>query len=100
MSDFLDEVGIDREPEVFRDLMKGTAFAGLYGWASYVGYSRIRDHKHYLTDVLVGAAAGTIISNLLYTLHFDTEEKPDGGQRVSIEVSAVGGKAIGLVVRF
>lgn len=100
VSDYLDEVTIGREHEVLRDLLKGTAFAGLYGWASYVGYSRIRDNKHYLTDVVVGAAAGTIISNLLYTLHFDTEEKTDPPQRVSIEVSPVAGNAIGIVLRF
>ncbi|MBI3004777.1 MAG: phosphatase PAP2 family protein [Ignavibacteriales bacterium] len=99
-SDFLDEADITRQPGVFRDVVKGTAFAGFYGWAAYVGYSRMRDSKHYLTDVLVGAAAGTIISNLLYTLHFDTDKKAGGGQRVSFEIAPMSEKAIGLLVRF
>jgi hypothetical protein len=38
----------------------------LYGWAGYVGYSRIKDKKHYLSDVLVGAAAGSLISYFIY----------------------------------
>lgn len=45
---------------------KTVSFGVLYGWAAYVGYSRIRDNKHYLSDVLVGAASGTLISYLLY----------------------------------
>lgn len=100
LSDFLDGADITRQPGVFRDVVKGTAFAGFYGWAAYVGYSRIRDNKHYLTDVLVGAAVGTIMSNLLYTLHFDTDKKTGGGQRVSVEIAPMREKAIGLLVRF
>jgi membrane-associated phospholipid phosphatase len=42
------------------------SFGMLYGWAGYVGYSRIHDKKHYLSDVLLGAASGTLISYLLY----------------------------------
>lgn len=45
---------------------KTVSFGVLYGWAAYVGYSRIHDKKHYLSDVLVGAASGTLVSYLLY----------------------------------
>jgi len=31
-----------------------------------VGFSRIHDKKHYLSDVIVGAASGTIVSYLVY----------------------------------
>ncbi len=45
---------------------QAASFGLLYGWAAYVGYSRIHDNKHYLSDVLVGAASGTLVSYLLY----------------------------------
>jgi len=40
--------------------------AVLYGWAAYVGYSRIHDRKHYPTDVIAGALSGALISYLAY----------------------------------
>ncbi|MCI0698566.1 phosphatase PAP2 family protein [candidate division KSB1 bacterium] len=70
------------------------SFGVFYGWAGYVGYSRIHDKKHYLTDVLVGAASGTLVSYLLYP-HQEKNEK------VRIELQpAPGGAAFGLAVRF
>jgi hypothetical protein len=30
----------------------------LYGWAAYVGWSRIQGYEHWLSDVVVGAVAG------------------------------------------
>ncbi|MCG3121515.1 MAG: hypothetical protein ALAOOOJD_04633 [bacterium] len=45
---------------------KLVSFGALYGWAGYVGFSRIHDKKHYLSDVLVGAASGTLVSYLVY----------------------------------
>jgi membrane-associated phospholipid phosphatase len=53
---------------------KVVSFSALYGWAAYVGYSRIHDGKHYLSDVIVGAASGTLISYLLYP-HEDRSHK-------------------------
>ncbi len=88
-------------PGLARGIMKGTAFLGLYGWASYVGYSRIRDSKHYLTDVIVGAAVGTVISNLLYTLHFASEEEDgDSAHGLTFGIAPGTGGGIGLAVRF
>jgi len=45
---------------------KMLSFGVIYGWAGYVGFSRIHDKKHYLSDVLVGAASGTLVSYLVY----------------------------------
>lgn len=45
---------------------KWLSAGALFGWASYVGYSRIHDRKHYPTDVVVGAASGALISYLVY----------------------------------
>ncbi len=47
----------------------------LFGWASYVGYSRIDAYKHYITDVIFGALAGWLMAEIFY--HFgDSIEKP------------------------
>ncbi|HDS01146.1 MAG TPA: phosphatase PAP2 family protein [candidate division Zixibacteria bacterium] len=47
----------------------------LFGWASYVGYTRIDAYKHYITDVVFGALAGWVMAELFY--HFgDNIEKP------------------------
>lgn len=53
------------------------SFSVLYGWAAYVGYSRIRDNKHYLSDVLVGASVGTLISYLLFQQYNPKENESD-----------------------
>ena len=55
--------------------LKTASFVLLYGWASYVGYSRIADNKHYVSDVVVGAAVGTLIGNLVYESYFGSDEE-------------------------
>lgn len=70
------------------------SFGLFYGWAGYVGYSRMHDKKHYLTDVLVGAASGTAISYLLYPHQEKNEKVRLGLQPVPA------GAAFGLAVRF
>lgn len=45
---------------------KWLSAGALFGWASYVGYSRVHDRKHYPTDVLIGAFSGSLISYLAY----------------------------------
>jgi membrane-associated phospholipid phosphatase len=42
---------------------------GGYTIASSVGIMRILNNKHYLTDVLMGAAAGILSTNLVYLTH-------------------------------
>jgi hypothetical protein len=73
--DWLDGTELSRSSHTTSTLLKGTTFAACYGWATYVGYSRIRDKKHYLSDVLAGAAVGTIIGNIIYDLHFENENQ-------------------------
>ncbi len=48
----------------------------LYGWASFVGWTRIHAYKHYFSDVVVGAAAGWLIAELFY--HFAPEPSGNG----------------------
>jgi len=80
LDDWIDGWGIARRSDLTRTLLKSTAFAATYGWATYVGYSRIHDRKHYLSDVIVGAAVGTVIGNLMYDWHFgeDDRSSPSG----------------------
>ncbi len=49
-----------------RNGLRAAAFTVTYGWAGYVGYSRMRDNRHYFSDVLVGAVIGTLIGNVVY----------------------------------
>lgn len=53
-----------------KTLFKASAFSALYGYAGYVATSRMKDNKHYLSDVLIGAAVGTLIGNLVYGNYF------------------------------
>lgn len=56
-----------KESPFLRNALRAAAASATYGWAGYVGYSRIRDNKHYLGDVLTGAAVGMLISHLTYS---------------------------------
>ncbi len=37
-----------------------------YGWATFVGWSRIHAYKHFISDVAVGALAGWVMAELFY----------------------------------
>lgn len=101
VSDIIDGMWMASDQELVRNILKGTAFAGFYGWATYVGYSRIQDNKHYLADVLVGAATGTLISNLLYDLHFGRDEENDDSQdRIHLHIQPLSRGSLGLVIQF
>jgi membrane-associated phospholipid phosphatase len=56
-----------------RTALKVSAAVVLYGWAGYVGYSRILDNKHFLSDVLVGAAVGILMGNVVYNGYFSEQ---------------------------
>jgi membrane-associated phospholipid phosphatase len=73
---------------------KMMSFGLLYGWAGYVGFSRIHDRKHYLSDVIVGAGSGILISYLLYPHETKRENFQLGVQPVR------GGLAMGLGIKF
>jgi membrane-associated phospholipid phosphatase len=64
-----------------RDALKAFSFGVLYGWAGYVGYSRLADNKHYLGDVLLGAAVGTLMGNVVFDQYFggDGDQLPTFG---------------------
>jgi membrane-associated phospholipid phosphatase len=66
LNSFYNDWSLTRNNNPLRISFKIASFSVLYGWAGYVGYSRIKDKKHYLSDVLVGAAAGSLISYFIY----------------------------------
>lgn len=43
----------------------------LFSWASFVAWSRIHAHQHYLSDVAAGALVGWLIAELMYSLGDD-----------------------------
>lgn len=73
LNDYLDELPMAYNNTLLCTALKAAAFTGLYGWAAYVGYSRIYDNKHYFSDVLVGAVVGTLIGNWIYSSYLDNE---------------------------
>ncbi|QQS34604.1 MAG: phosphatase PAP2 family protein [Ignavibacteriales bacterium] len=75
IDDYLDSSPMTANNDVLRKSLKAISFLSLYGWAGYVGYSRMQDNKHYLSDVIVGAAVGTIISNVIYDFYLNEDAK-------------------------
>jgi membrane-associated phospholipid phosphatase len=59
-----------------------------FGWASFVGLSRIHADKHYFTDVLGGAILGIAMAELYYWLAYETEDDPapDSGKGLRLSV--------------
>lgn len=76
LSDQLELWMPDDEDETLRTSLKIGSAVVLYGWAAYVGYSRLYDDKHYLFDVAVGAVVGTAVSEIMYRSHFDQPDSP------------------------
>jgi hypothetical protein len=70
LNDQLDVWMSGADQSTLRSSLKIGSAVLLYGWASYVGYSRMHDDKHYLLDVAVGAVIGTAVSEILYRSHF------------------------------
>lgn len=48
-----------------RGLQFGSTVA-LYGMATYVAYARLKEDKHYFSDVAVGAVVGTVVGAMVY----------------------------------
>ena len=76
-----------------------------YGWkagipafatASYVGASRLRSRKHFLTDVVAGATLGYIVGR---TVTRDGRDNRDRRFRLGVAVPPGGGAAISLGIR-
>ncbi len=73
LNGFFDKWSVTRKNQDLKNVLKISSTTILYGWASFVGYSRLRDKKHYITDVISGAAVGSLISYLVYTIHQEDE---------------------------
>ncbi len=72
-------------------------FAALYGWAGYVGVSRIIDRRHYFSDVAMGALSGTLISHILYP----RSQTPELRKGIQLGLQPVpDGVAFGIRLRF
>lgn len=96
-NDFIDGLAQRRDgrlPLLSPTGWKRVSFGVLYGWASYVGYSRIHDKKHYLSDVIVGAASGTLVSYLVYP-------RQSQGDKLQMGIQPMrGGLAMGVGIKF
>ena len=68
LDDFYDDWDVTKNDNSLKNVFEISTFSVLYGWAGFVGYSRIRDNKHYLSDVIIGAAVGTLISHFVYEI--------------------------------
>lgn len=55
------------------DDWKWVSSSMLYGWATVVALSRVHAYKHHLFDVMAGAAAGMLLSELFYNLPKDPD---------------------------
>lgn len=60
------------------------ACAGAYALATFTAAARVMGDKHYATDVLTGAAIGTLVGYLLPYLSFYSHEKEDEQRRITI----------------
>ena len=85
--------------------MWATVFSRHYGWkagvpayalASYVGASRLKSRKHYLTDVVAGAVLGYIVGR---TVTRDQASQERRRLRWGVAVPPGGGAALSLAIR-
>ncbi len=85
--------------------MWATVVSQHYGWqagvpayalASYVGASRLKSRKHYLTDVLAGAVLGYIVGR---TVTRDRASQEHRRFRWGVAVPPGGGAALSLAIR-
>ncbi len=75
LNDLFNEWNVTKSNSTLKSVFKISSFGILYGWAGYVGYSRMLDNKHYITDVLVGATVGTLMSIIVYNIYDDKEKE-------------------------
>jgi len=97
LKDFYDDWDVTSDNEILNKSLTAFSFATLYGWSGYVAYSRIKDNKHYLLDVLLGAAVGVMISNFLYDSYFHPEINFITDFRIDPEIK---GKYLGFTYTF
>lgn len=97
LKDFYDDWDVTSDNEILNKSLTALSFTTLYGWSGYVAYSRIKDNKHYLLDVLLGAAVGVAISNFLYDSYFHSENNITPNFRIDPEIK---GKYLGFSYTF
>lgn len=59
----------------------------LFSWASFVGWSRIHAYKHFVSDVVVGAAVGVLMAELFYNFANDPKITANESSKAPILVS-------------
>jgi len=64
--------------------------AVLFTWATWVAYSRIHAHQHYLTDVLVGAGVGTALALLFESFGESSDANEPSGGKTAIPLISFG----------
>ena len=63
-----------------------------YALATFTGFARVEAGRHYPSDVLAGAAIGTLSTGVIDALHWGTGAKGEGiaGHPLSIQVESGG----------
>jgi membrane-associated phospholipid phosphatase len=79
LSDWYDRWETTRSNDVLRSTLKIGSGIALYAGATYVGYSRMHDEKHYLSDVAIGAVVGTFVGTWMYHRQWGSEGSADNG---------------------
>ena len=75
--------------------------------AAATGVSRVRSGRHFPSDVLAGAALGTLSAGIVDSLHFGGEVKGEGISRrrsasgdVGVEIGPDGRPCVALTIHF
>jgi len=71
--------------------------AGFYLPAIFVAFNRVEGHRHYPTDVAVGALLGTLVTNLVYDAHYPS---PDHSHPTLFPILAPGEVGLAAELRF
>lgn len=78
---------------------RAASFLGFHALAAYVGISRMQSDRHYLSDVIAGAAAGIFIGRGFYRAH---HPEPGRGEpresRVRVASFTTGGRGAALML--
>lgn len=59
----------------------------LFSWASFVGWSRVHAYKHFVSDVVVGAAVGVLLAELFYNFGDDPKVVGNTGGKAPMFLS-------------
>jgi hypothetical protein len=74
--------------------------AGLYGVAGLIAWSRVEEGRHYVTDVVAGAAAGFTVGKLVYRMNHPCNEAVGSADMRVAPLLVPGGAGLNLAVRF